>query len=171
MTSVAGWKHGTSWSLFGQIAPKTALELVKYQSIICQLFLVHSAAAALKYDKLFRQAAARNKKQTLPWDALKENLLVWCITNLPFRTKPQSHTNPWIGTSTGASVHMGTTTGSSHHSEHAPTPHQARRSVEGSTLEGAPRGQNVPSPISARSQAVVGITLPRPCTHATPGAT
>ena len=42
-----------------------------------------------------------------------------------------------------------------------PTPHQAWRSVEGSTLESAPRGQNVPSPTSAGSQAVVGITLPR----------
>ena len=60
-----------------QIAPKTALEQIKYQSIICQLFSVHSTAAALKYDKLFRQAAARNKQQTLHWDALKEDLLVW----------------------------------------------------------------------------------------------
>ena len=43
-----------------------------------------------------------------------------------------------------------------------PTLHQARRSVKGSTLESAPRGQNVPSPTSVGSQAVVGITLPRP---------
>lgn len=108
-----------AWNIFVairvQIAPKTALELVKYQSIICQMFSVHSAAAALKYDKLFRQAAARNKQQTIHWDTLKEDLLVWCVSNPPFRTRQQSSTNPRIG----ASTHLGTTTGSSHHSAHA----------------------------------------------------
>ena len=58
-----------AWNIFialrVQIAPATALELVKYQSIVCQLFAIHSAAAALKYDKLFRQAAARDRQQSL----------------------------------------------------------------------------------------------------------
>lgn len=112
-----------AWNIFVairvQIAPKTVLELVKYQSTICQLFLAYSAAAALKYDKLFRQAAARNKQQTLRWDAINEDLLVWCATNPPFRTRQQPSTNPRIGTSTGASTYPGTTTGNSHHSEHA----------------------------------------------------
>ena len=81
-----------------------------------------------RHDKLFRQAAARNKQQTLHWDTLKEDLLVWCVTNPPFRTRPQSHTNPQIRTSTGASVLQGATTGSSHHSSehttHTPSGHE-----------------------------------------------
>ena len=43
-----------------------------------------------------------------------------------------------------------------------PTHHQGRRSAGGSTSASVQRVQNVPSPISARSRAVVGITLPRP---------
>ena len=81
-----------------------------------------------RHDKLFRQAAARNKQQTLHWDTLKEDLLVWCVTNPPFRTRPQSHTNPQIRTSTGASVLQGATTGSSHlsseHTTHTPSGHE-----------------------------------------------
>ena len=63
-----------------QIAPNTTLELVKYQSFICQLFFrtigVLCCSASLKYDKLFRQAAARDYQQALRWDVLKEDLLV-----------------------------------------------------------------------------------------------
>ena len=51
---------------------------------ICQLFPTFGPVAALKYDKLFRQAVARAKDQTIRWDNLKEDLLVWCATNPPF---------------------------------------------------------------------------------------
>ena len=43
-----------------------------------------------------------------------------------------------------------------------PTHHQGRRSAGGSTSASVQRVQNVPSPTSAGSRAVVGITLPRP---------
>ena len=49
-----------------QTAPKTTLQLVKYQTIVCQLFSAYPAASALKYDRLFREAAARSKSTTLP---------------------------------------------------------------------------------------------------------
>ena len=47
-----------------QTAPKTALQLFKYQIIVCQLFSAYPAASALKYDRLFREAAARSKSTT-----------------------------------------------------------------------------------------------------------
>ncbi|KAL5510646.1 hypothetical protein EMCRGX_G006225 [Ephydatia muelleri] len=55
-----------------QTAPKTTLQLVKYQTIVCQLFSAYPAASALKYDRLFREAAARSKSTTFQWDGLKE---------------------------------------------------------------------------------------------------
>eukprot|EP00731_Ephydatia_muelleri_P033689 Em0035g26a len=94
--------------------PNTALELVKYQSIICQLFSVYSVAASLKYDKLFRQAAARDNQQALRWDVLKEDLLVWCVTNPALRTRQQS-SYPRIGASGTPAQHPAATTGSRHH--------------------------------------------------------
>ena len=41
-----------------QTAPKTALQLVKYQTIVCQLLSAYPVASALKYDRLFCEAAA-----------------------------------------------------------------------------------------------------------------
>ena len=93
-----------------QIAPNTALELVKYQSIICQLISVYSVAASLKYDKLFRQTAARDNQKALHWDVLKEDLLVWCVTNPALRTRQQS-SYPRIGASGTPAQHPAATTG------------------------------------------------------------
>ncbi|KAL5510800.1 hypothetical protein EMCRGX_G006402 [Ephydatia muelleri] len=73
-----------------QTFPDTALAMLQYQSTICQLFSTFGPVAALKYDKLFRQAVARAKDQTLRWDNLKEDLLVWCVTNPPFRARQQT---------------------------------------------------------------------------------
>ena len=67
-----------------QAALGMALVMVKHQTTICQLFSPYGPVAALKYDKLFRQAAARTKDHTLHWDRLKEDLLVWCVTTCPF---------------------------------------------------------------------------------------
>ena len=75
-----------------QTAPKTTLQLVKYQTIVCQLFSAYPAASALKYDRLFREAAARSKSTTFQWDVLKEDILVWCVTHNPFRARQQVQT-------------------------------------------------------------------------------
>ena len=48
-----------------QTFPDTALAMLQYQSTICQLFSTFGPVAALKYNKLFRQAVARAKDQTL----------------------------------------------------------------------------------------------------------
>ena len=81
-----------AWNIFlairVQTAPKTALQLVKYQTIVCQLFSAYPAASALKYDWLFREAVARSKS-TLQWDVLKEDILVWCVTCNSFRARQQ----------------------------------------------------------------------------------
>lgn len=78
------------WNIFSiQTAPKTALQLVKYKTIICQLFFSYPAPSALRYDKLFRKWAARSKTSILQWDILKEDILVWCVTHTPFRARQQ----------------------------------------------------------------------------------
>ena len=75
-----------------QTAPKTVLQLVKYQSIMCQLFSAYPAASALTYDRLLWKAVARSKPTTFEWDVLKEDILVWCITRNPFRARQQMQT-------------------------------------------------------------------------------
>ena len=163
-----------AWNIFialrVQIAPATALELVKYQSIVCQLFAIHSAAAALKYDKLFRQAAARDRQQSLRWDALKEDLLVWCVTNPPFRSRPLPPTNPRTTTSTGVgpSTHPGGSSGSSHHATHTPSGEEiCRRFNFGKCTKGA-------ECTFAHKCSVTGCSGNHPakaCTRVTSGAT
>ena len=60
---------------------------------MCQLFSAYPAASALKYDRLFREAAARSKSTTFhQWDVLKEDILVWCVTRNPFRARQQMQT-------------------------------------------------------------------------------
>ncbi len=88
VTDLTTWLE--AWNVFLLVrihsAPHSALELAKYQALICRLFSGYPAAPCLRYDELFRQAAARNP--LLPWDELKEDLLVWCVTRQqPFRPK------------------------------------------------------------------------------------
>ena len=125
VSDLSSWME--AWNIFAatriQVAPQTALELVKYQNIIFQLFTAYSAAAALKYDKLFQQAVARDKLHTLRWDILKEDILVWCVTNTnhPFRAR-QLLPAPSRATSAAAgrtSTSSGTPPGSFHHPERA----------------------------------------------------
>lgn len=78
-----------AWNIYMLVrihtAPDTALDLAKYQTLMCHLFSSYPVAACLQYDKLFRHAAARD--HTLPWDELKEDILIWCMTQdyQPFR--------------------------------------------------------------------------------------
>ena len=65
--------------------PSLALELVKYQTILTMLFKNYAAAACLEYDRLFRQAAARDT--SIRWDTLKEDIFVWALT-LPTHAHP-----------------------------------------------------------------------------------
>ena len=88
------WHVFVAISCRAQSSPVTAQAMLKYQSTICQLCSAYGPVPALKYDKLFRQATARTKDHTLHWDILKEDLLVWCVTNPPFRTRQQTHPLP-----------------------------------------------------------------------------
>ena len=85
---LASWLE--AWNIFlavrVQSHPREALQLVKYQAIMCHLFVAYPVAACLKYDSLFRQAAARDKSKLTAWDHLKEDILVWCATRQPFRS-------------------------------------------------------------------------------------
>ena len=122
VTNLSSWME--AWNIFAatriQTAPQTALELVKYQNIICQLFAAYSTAAALKYDRLFRQAVARDKRHTLRWDILKEDILVWCVTHQPFRARQQPAPSRPTTTTAGTALSTSTTpAGGFHHPERA----------------------------------------------------
>ena len=76
---------------------------------------MYSVAASLKYDKLFRQAEAKNNQQTLRLDAVKT---CWFGVSRILHFGPDN--NPRIGASTGASAtYSKATSGSHHHVEHA----------------------------------------------------
>ena len=141
-----------AWNIFAatriQTAPQTALELVKYQNIICQLFAAYSTTAAL-----------RDKLHTLCWDILKEDILVWCVTHQPFRARQQPV--PSRPTSTLLCLPAPPLQGVSTTQSEPPTM-QARRSAGVSTSAGATREQSATLPTSTGSQAVVETTLPKP---------
>ena len=65
--------------------PTMALELVKYQTLVCMLFTHYAPLACVEYDRLFRQAAAQDT--SIRWDCLKEDIFVWALT-LPSHTHP-----------------------------------------------------------------------------------
>ena len=58
--------------------PRMALELIKYQTVISLLFARYPATSVIEYDRLFRQAAARER--TMRWDSPKEDIYVWALT-------------------------------------------------------------------------------------------
>ena len=58
--------------------PRMALELIKYQTVISLLFARYPATSVTEYDRLFRQAAARDR--TMRWDSPKEDIYVWALT-------------------------------------------------------------------------------------------
>ena len=90
----ASWME--AWCIFMAIRvhafPESGLQLVKYQTIMCQLFSSYQAAVCIKYDSLSRQAVARDKSRLVPWDQVKEDILVWCATRQPFRPKTNTFT-------------------------------------------------------------------------------
>eukprot|EP00731_Ephydatia_muelleri_P036603 Em0288g2a len=120
VSDLSSWME--AWNIFAatriQTAPQTALELHREKSnIICQLFAAYSTTAALKYDKLFRQAVARDKLHTLCWDILKEDILVWCghtpaLSCSTTASSKQAHKHTALSTST-------TPAGGFHHPERA----------------------------------------------------
>ena len=59
---------------------------------MCQLFSSYHAAVCIKNDSLFKQAVARDKSRLVPWDQVKEDILVWCATRQPFRPKINTFT-------------------------------------------------------------------------------
>ena len=131
-----------------QTAPKPELQLVKYQTIVCQLFSAYPAASALKYDRLFREAVARSKSTTFQWDVLKEDILVWCVTRNPFRARQQMQTTsstPRQGPAPVAGY------ASNQEGDRSVLTSSGQRSVAILTTESAPSELNGTMPTSAAS--------------------
>ena len=78
-----------------------ALELVKYQTVMCLLFARYPAVSVIEYDRLFCQAAARDR--TMHWDCPKEDIYVWALTQSHDGARPH----------TGLSNHSSSATSSS----------------------------------------------------------
>ena len=96
VVDLATWLE--AWNIFLavriQIAPDSALALVKYQAIMTMLFSSYPAGVCLKYDSTFRQAVARDHSYLTPWDQAKEDILVWCASCNPFRGPKQFPPGP-----------------------------------------------------------------------------
>ena len=80
VTDITSWLEAWNRYLVCRIAhtPSMAVELAKYQAVVCLLFARYPPAACIEYDRLFRQAAARDR--SLRWDVLKEDIYVWALT-------------------------------------------------------------------------------------------
>ena len=95
VVDLATWLE--AWNIFLavrlQVSPSSALQLAKYQAIMCQLFSSYPVGVCIKYDSLFRQAVARDKSHLTPWDQVKDDILLWCATRHPFRTPKQPSAN------------------------------------------------------------------------------
>ena len=83
---LASWLE--AWNIFLavrlHVSPSSALQLAKYQAIMCQLFSSYPVGVCIKYDSLFWQAAARDSSHLTPWDQVKDDILLWCATRHPF---------------------------------------------------------------------------------------
>ena len=63
---------------FGLSNGSRALELIKYQTVVSLLFARYPASSVVEYNRLFHQAAARDR--TMCWDSPKEEIYVWALT-------------------------------------------------------------------------------------------
>ena len=113
-------------------------------------------SAYLEYDKLFRHAAGR--EHTLAWDELKEDILIWCMTQdyQPFRRQSSilNHLGPLSQVLEVPNQAIGPLT----------LPRE-RKSAESSILESALEENRVYSATLAGTQVVLDHIPPRlvPC--------
>ena len=89
VSDFASWSEAWNRYLCARLSSHQdlALELAKYQTMVAMLFTSYPVAACVQYDKLFRQAAGQDP--SLRWDALKEDIYVWCFTRQT--SPPSSH--------------------------------------------------------------------------------
>ena len=131
----ANWVE--AWNIFlairVQAFPHTALQMIKYQAIMCQLFSSYPVGVCIKYDSLFRQAVARDKARLIPWDQVKEDILVWCATCHPFRSKPNPISAGTTPSSRPNTASGSTTTQSGRHVTHSITGQEICRRFNYST--------------------------------------
>ena len=84
MTGLAS-RLEVDWNRFAGVIvatkPATALEMLKYQTLITTAFQDYPAEACIKYERRFRQLAAKDKK--VSWDKYKEDIFVWCFSLKP----------------------------------------------------------------------------------------
>ena len=54
-----------------------------------QLFSSYPVGVCIKYDSSLHQVVAREKGHLIPWDQVKEDILMCCITRQPFQLSKQ----------------------------------------------------------------------------------
>ena len=79
VTDIIPWLEAWNRYLVCRIAntPSMAVELTKYQAVMC-LFAHYPPAACIEYDRMLRQAAACDR--SVRWDIPKEDIYVWALT-------------------------------------------------------------------------------------------
>ncbi|KAL5488979.1 hypothetical protein EMCRGX_G018014 [Ephydatia muelleri] len=106
VVDLATWLE--AWNVFLavrlQVSPSSALQLAKYQAIMCQLFSSYPVGVCIKYDSLFRQAVARDKSHFTPWGQVKDDILLWCAIRHPIRAPKQPSANPLQSSATNGAT-------------------------------------------------------------------
>ena len=101
-----------AWNIFFLITAHTSHsqhrspELLKYQALMGHLFSAYPTPVCIRYDQLFRRAAARDP--SLRWDAYKEDLLIWCSTSRSFRKNITSRLGPPSASAAGGALQRAT---------------------------------------------------------------
>ena len=71
-----------AWNRFAGVVivtkPAKALQMFKYHTLITAAFQDYPADACIKYDRRFRQFAAKEK--SVQWVKYKEDVFVWCFS-------------------------------------------------------------------------------------------
>ena len=104
VTDLTSWLEAWNRYAICRIAsdPAMALELVKYQTVMCLLFARYPAVSVIEYDRLFRQAAARDR--TMRWDCPKEDIYVWALTQSHDGARPHTSLSNHSSSATSSSL-------------------------------------------------------------------
>ena len=101
-----------AWNIFFLIIAHTShfqhrsLELLKYQALMGHLFSAYLTTVCIRYDQLFRRAAARDP--SLRWDMYKKDQLIWCSTSRTFRKNITSRLGPPSASAAGRALQRAT---------------------------------------------------------------
>ncbi len=97
VTDLPTWLE--AWNTYAAIRcathPSLALELLKYQAIMCMLFSTFPPHTCIEYDRLFRHLISRDPTQR--WDTLKDDLFLFNAAQPSFRAPRNTSIHTRLG--------------------------------------------------------------------------